>query len=990
MDWIRKVGSSDEQIQLSEIRRNCAGRTVSGCPDCTLTEEMRNAYKTQQAASWLALASILPFSAFAQQPAVPAVKVEPTEVAIPLPEDRGAAALTQSLKRLGTWASLMIIIAHPDDEDGSMLTYETRGHGVRAAQLTLTRGEGGQNAISADAYDALGIIRTNELLRADQFYCVKQYWGTEADFGFSKTKEEAFAQWGHDRVLYDAVLAIRRERPLVLVSTFVGGVTDGHGQHQVSAAIEQEAYRAAGDPKVFPEQFALGVRPWSPRAVFSRMPFAPITGKGMFDYATGKWAPVKFYNYATQEWSTKEISTDVEIPTGSYDPVLGRTYTQIAREGWGEQKSQNGGGNPTLSGSNESEYHRWATSVQGLNGVQNSFFAGMPTGIEGMATLVSGTAPDWLKSGLADIAAQVSAAQKQYVFENPEAIAPVLKTGYQATLRLRERVAASQIDARERADLGAELDLKIEQFQQALAESLGLDLQAFTTRSAGAPSQGPFGGGIDETSRSVSPGEPLEVRIHTGNAIGKAKLERVWLESSDGHPWTSRESSVKGSASAASASPGSDVTLEARVPEDASPTKPYFTRPTIEQPYYDISNPEWRGRSFAPYPLAAWAEFRYDGVPIRMGEVVQTMQRQVGVGGIFEPLVVTPKIGVRVSPESRILPIDGSPLPVKVTVHTEGPAEGKVRLKLPAGWSATPAEAEFHRKVFGDTAAMPFEVKPPADLKDSSFAVQAEAESGGRTYESGWQWVGHAGLRPYNMYRKAEIKTRFVDVKVAPGLHVGYVMGTGDTVPEAMEGLGVTPHLLTTSDLMSSDLSAWDVIMLGIRAYSARPELGMVQARLDAFVEGGGTLIVQYQSNNFPAPFPLTMGRAERVVEESAPVKILAPENKLMTWPNQITSHDFDGWVEERGHSFLDSWDPAYSALTETADAGQDPQRGGLLVAHPGKGTYIYMAYALYRQLPELVPGSYRLLANLLSAPKANRTSTDLIHENVTNDNGSY
>jgi LmbE family N-acetylglucosaminyl deacetylase len=932
---------------------------------------MRYAHTTQQAATWLAIASMISFNVLAEHPSMPVPHAEAREIALPLPEDRGAAALEQSLKRLGTWASMMIIIAHPDDEDGGMLTYESRGHGVRASQLTLTRGEGGQNAISADAYDALGIIRTNELLRADQFYGVKQYWGTEADFGFSKTKEEAFAQWGHDRVLYDAVLAIRRERPLVLVATFVGGVTDGHGQHQVSAAIEQEAYRAAGDPKVFPEQFALGVRPWSPRAVFSRMPFAPVSAKGMFDYATGKWTPVKFYNYVTKEWSEKELSTDVEIPTGSYDPVLGRSYTQIAREGWGEQKSQNGGGNPTLSDGGESEYHRWATSVQGLSGIQDSFFTGMPTGIEGLASLVSGTPPDWLKSGLTGIATQVDAAQKQYAAANPEAIAPVLKAGYQATLALRERVVNSQIESRERGDLVAELNLKIEQFQQALGESLGLDLQAFTTRSSGGSGGGPFGGGIDETSRSVSPGEPLEVRIHTGNAFGKAKLERVWLESSDGRSWTS------GLTNPGHVDPGSDVTLEARVPEDAAPTEPYFTRPSIEQPYYDVSRPEWRGRSFAPYPLAAWAEFHYDGVPIRMGEVVQTMQRQVGVGGIFEPLVITPKIGVRVSPESQILPLDGSPLPVRVTVHTEGPADGKVRLKLPEGWTASPAEAEFHRKVFGDTAAMLFEVKPAAGLQDASFKmqsfnIQAEAESGGHTYQSGWQWIGHAGLRPYNMYRKAEIKTRAVDVKVAPGLRVGYVMGTGDTVPEAMEGLGVTPHLLTASELMSSDLSAWDVIVLGIRAYSARPELGMVQARLDAFVEAGGTLIVQYQSGTFPAPFPLAMGRTpERVVEESAPVKILDPQNKLLSWPNQITSHDFDGWVEERGHSFLDSWDTAYTPLTETADTGQDPQRGGLLVTHPGKGTYVYMAYAVYRQLPELVPGAYRLLANLLSAAKS-------------------
>jgi hypothetical protein len=162
-------------------------------------------------------------------------------------------------------------------------------------------------------------------------------------------------------------------------------------------------------------------------------------------------------------------------------------------------------------------------------------------------------------------------------------------------------------------------------------------------------------------------------------------------------------------------------------------------------------------------------------------------------------------------------------------------------------------------------------------------------------------------------------------------------------------------------------------LVVGIRAYSTRPELTAAQLRLNEFVRRGGTLIVQYQTANFPAPFPLALGRiAERVVDEQAPVKLLDPGNPILTSPNVITTTDFDGWLEERGHSFLDSWDPSYAALTETADPGQDPQRGGLLVAHCGKGTYIYVAYALYRQLPELVPGAYRILANLLSAGKSN------------------
>jgi hypothetical protein len=200
-------------------------------------------------------------------------------------------------------------------------------------------------------------------------------------------------------------------------------------------------------------------------------------------------------------------------------------------------------------------------------------------------------------------------------------------------------------------------------------------------------------------------------------------------------------------------------------------------------------------------------------------------------------------------------------------------------------------------------------------------------------------------------------------------------MGPGDLVPEALEGMGIIPQLLSASDLVSGDLSAYSVIVIGIRAYGVRPELTKAQARLEEWVRNGGTLVVQYQSSTFPAPLPLSMGGRlpERVVDEQAPVKLLEPSNSVLTFPNKITPADFDGWVEERGHSFLDSFDPGYTALTETADPGQDPQRGGLIVTHPGKGTFIYVAYALYRQLPELVPGAYRILANLVSAGKSEK-----------------
>jgi LmbE family N-acetylglucosaminyl deacetylase len=943
----------------------------------------------------LAAAVALPLAAqqAAQTPAIPASQLdsiplpEPSEIALPLPEDRGAAALEQSLKRLSTTASVMMIVAHPDDEDGPLLTYLSRGLGARVTLLTLNRGEGGQNAISADADDALGLMRTNELLRADEFYGAKQLWGTEADFGFSKTQEESYAKWGHDRVLYDAVLAVRRERPQVIVSTFVGGVSDGHGHHQVSGEIAQEVFKAAADPTVFPDQLKDGLQPWQPLAVYSMVPFAPITEKGIFDYATGKWAPARFKNYVTGEWTEGALSADVTIPVGTLDPALGRSYVQIARQGWGEQKSQNGGANPALSGPAVTRYHLWSVrEIATLNpkirstdwslwGNEKVFFDPSLKYLGWMA----GPHPDeWLTSELRSIDSELNVLFRKCIRENLYGNkienATELSSIYKRVITLREKLQASKLGPEAKYNLLFEIDLKIKEFQEALAIMLELDAVAFRTHAAKVEGEGPRGGSADETEPSVMQGENFRVRTHT-LAPKEVNLTHTTFDPSD---W------AQGKAIAAAGDGGDfrgdvarDEIYQLTVPADAKPTAPCFTRPTIEQPYYDLSTPDCRLRSFVRWPLMAWFEFDFNGLPIRVGRVVQTLHRVSGMGGVYEPLVVTPAIGLHIDPEARILPLDGSALPVRVTVHAQAAAEGAVTLNLPAGWTAQPAEVRFHLASAGDTEPLVFSVTTDGAMT-GAYTIQAIAHSGGHEYKTGWQSIGYPGLRPYNQYKPAQLKTRKIDVKLAPGLRIGYVMGTGDRVPEAIEGLSVTPHLLTSAELASGDLSAWNVIVLGIRAYSARPELAAAQPRLDEFVRRGGTLIVQYQSGNFPAPFPLSMGRmAERVVDEQAPVKLLEPANSLLRWPNEIGAADFDGWVEERGHSFLDSWDKSYTPLTETADPGQDPQRGGLLVAHPGKGTYIYAAYALYRQLPELVPGSYRLLANLLSAGQSSALRVD-------------
>jgi LmbE family N-acetylglucosaminyl deacetylase len=279
------------------------------------------------------LASLLSLSLALNGAVATAQQAEPvasyrSAYARPLPIDRGSAGLSQTLQKLHTRASLAMVTAHPDDEDGGMLAYESRGQGVDTALLTLNRGEGGQNVITGDYWDQLGTLRTQELLAAGNYYGVHQYFSRVADFGFSKTIEEALKTWGEDRVLYDAVRAIRIQRPLVVTSVFAGNVSDGHGHHQVAGYTAQKVYVMAGDSKVFPDQIKAGLLPWSPLKVYARVPFARVTDKGIYDYATGHWEPVRFRNYVDGTWIEGVPKATVEIPSGNYNPMLGSSYMQ--------------------------------------------------------------------------------------------------------------------------------------------------------------------------------------------------------------------------------------------------------------------------------------------------------------------------------------------------------------------------------------------------------------------------------------------------------------------------------------------------------------------------------------------------------------------------------------------------------------------------------------------------------------------------------------
>ncbi len=904
----------------------------------------------------LGLSLLLSSALYAQTPYDSSIVASPNAQELPI--NRGATALWQSLKKLHTRASLIMVTAHPDDEDGGMLTYESRGQGARVTLLTLNRGEGGANVMSSNYFDGLGLVRTEELLAAGRYYGVDQYWTRVVDYGFSKTKAESIAKWTHDRVLYDVVRVVRMTRPLVITSVFVGGPTDGHGNHQTAGAMAQEVFKAAGDPNIFPDQIAAGLKPWTPLKDYAHTPW--------FGDDDGK------------------LPVNVEVPEGDYDPMLGMSYLQIAREGLGFQKSQTGGGTIPQAGAVGSTYHRYGSLVS-VPDKESSFFDGIDTSITGIASLAPGGKADFLLTDLKKVNQLVEGAIADYSVAQPENIAPKLADGWNETAALIDQVKASQLSDDEKYNITFELEIKKTQFNNALAQSLGLSLTANVAPEKEPDPRFAMFRGDPETTRVIIPGQKIGVKVHAvSQGSAPVKLQEIKVIATDGKDWGFKSTGdVRGDLTKGKPV---DARFDLSVPEDSIYTRPYFSRPDIEQSYYDISDKRYLNWPLPPYPMEAWAEFRYQNVPIKLAKVVQSSKRVTGYGEVLEPLVAGPPISLNISPRAGIVPMNARTFQLTATVHSnlKGPGKGTVRLDLPSGWTSRPATAEFSTISDGDEQSLSFEVMP-SGIAEKIYKVTAVAETGGRQYREGYELTGYPGLRPYYLYRPSVLRTSGVDVKVAQGLTVGYVMGSGDDVPTSLESLGIHVNFLTPNDLATADLSRFSVILLGVRAYAAREELKTYNSRLLDYVKNGGVMIVQYNTpeydHNF-GPYPYIMGEnPEEVTDEASKMDILDAKNPVFLWPNSITQRDFEGWVEERGSKFLKSWDQHYDALLSTHDENQEPQKGGLLFARYGKGIYIYNAYAFYRELPEGVPGAFRLFANMVSLPK----NPNLAQNNGTN-----
>ncbi len=853
----------------------------------------------------------------------------------PLAEDRGASGLAFAVRRLQTIASVLHTGAHPDDESTELLAYLARGEGARVAYLSLTRGEGGQNAIGPELGESLGIVRTEELLAARKLDGAEQYFTRAFDFGFTRSVDETLKKWNREEILEDMVRVIRTMRPLVVVNGFSGTSRDGHGQHQAAGTLTPEAIKAAADPLRFPDQIKEGLQPWTVLKLYGRI-FGQVQGAS--------------------------ASFDV----GKFDPILGRSYAELAAEGRSKHRSQDFG-MIQARGSQTRSFPRIQSTIQ-VPDRETSLFSGFDTSITAIGNF-AGRAATELAPALGRIKDAAARAAAELRVEEPLKIVPHLASGLREVRATRSSLGA--LDAIARANVDSLLALKERHFNNALAKANGLVVDALSSTEIATP-----GGSLD-----------LNVNVYLGNKdAGTAEsLRKIEVKVAAPQNWVIEPSPSDQEASPAG--PGgfgrfrerADATrrFRIRVPENEPPSQPYWLVRERTRDQFDWSSSMPRTLPFAPPRLTAQVTLSVGDVNVTINQPVEYRFSDMTLGEIRRDFKIAPAIAVTVRPGLVVIP-SGSfnrvrEVSVEIVHHANSATNAVAKLAVPAGWRV---EGDSRPLAFTqpmERASRSFRVTPPSDAI-GRFDLKAVVEADGKQYSNGHVSVSYPHIETHLVYHTATTKAEVFDVKVAPGLRVGYIMGSGDDVPQALSQLGVNLKVISEGELASGDLSAYDTIVLGIRVYEVRLDVVANNKRLLDYVASGGTLIVQYNKQEFSrynvAPFPLKLEENQRITDETAAIEVLQPDHSLFNFPNRISATDWEGWVQERGLYFINEWDERYVTLLAGRDESGRRLLGGQLLARVGRGNYLFTGYAWFRQLPAGVPGAYRLFANMISLSK--------------------
>jgi LmbE family N-acetylglucosaminyl deacetylase len=869
------------------------------------------------------------------------------------------------MRMLGHYKRVLMIGAHPDDEDTELLTILVRGMGAEAAYLSLNRGEGGQNLIGPELGEALGLLRTEELLAARRLDGARQYFTRAYDFGFSKTLDETWKHWPREEVLKDVVRIVRKFRPQIIVSIFSGTPKDGHGQHQAAGWAALEAFRVAGDSNRFPEL---------------------LSKEGLLP-----WTPLKLYRSARFDTAATTLTLD----GGALDPAVGKSFHQIAMAGRSLHRSQDMGQLQQI-GPSKVRLALWEDRTgNGSSGVfagVDTTMAAMPLGeqrrVGGAAKLVRRSdTPLSLRRYVARIDSVIAAAAPNELSRRRLLLAL-------ATQDLQESIVETPgADSTNKAlfyTRGTELSDQLNHLNDA---AWNLARVVFDVL-------------VDDDR--VIPGQMLRWSPSLWNASALPHTVRMAISQcipmGDCHgPEENLERTI------APAQVERD-TVEFPVSKDQPLSTPYFLKAPRHGDLYT-----WPARvsshTMGPLPYGDpfdWPEFVASSeLTGGSGDSVEASTWSEAVfrfndqarGEVRRPVTVVPRIDVKLDPATEVWPTNSlvaHRFTVTLTHGARDSTAGTVRLELPPGWPAVAAQ-RFHFNHENERETFVFQVKPPAQLRADSGQIRALAQDlAGTAYDVGVYTIDYPHVRPRPYTQDAVATLRVAPLTIPRLARIGYVRGAADRVPEALANVGIPLNLLNAAALERGNLDRYDAIVVGPRAYETDSSLIENNHRLLDYARRGGLVIVQYQQHQFFdggfAPYPMTVGgqplrlddagparsgsapvRAsapvshDRVTDENAPVRLVAPGHPALRVPNRLGPGDWTGWVQERGLYFARSWDRHYHPLLETHDPGESPLLGGLLLAPLGKGTYVYTGLSFFRQLPAGVPGAFRLFANLLA-----------------------
>lgn len=810
----------------------------------------------------------------------------------------GSAQARLALDRLNVVGSVLMIAAHPDDENTALLAYLARGRKVRTGYLSLTRGEGGQNLIGPEQGDELGIIRTQELLAARRIDGAEQFFTRAIDFGFTKTPQECFEKWGRDKILSDVVWVIRRFRPDVIILRFSGTPRDGHGQHQASAILGREAYTAAADPKRFPDQLKW-VEPWQAKRLM--------------------WNPGAFTKEQREE--VEKMPNRIVVDPGDYDPILGHSYAEIAGMSRSMHRSQ-GMGAAERKGSAKD----YLITQSGPVATKDIF-----DGIDITWNRVPGGA------ALARVTAD---AARTFDPENPDKTVPLLLKAEKLMAELKDPV----------------VERKQRELNDAIALCSGLWLDAASDKFAVTP-----GGSLKFDATAIN-------RDHMAVQVKSIDIEGI-------SPSTTKDKF-------GGVLPFNEPKVYAfstTVGDHAALSQPYWLVEPKQGDTYTVPNQLDIGLPENPPLFEVHFHLQVESQDVEVVRPVEYRYIERAQGELTRPVIVEPPVALQWS-QSAILFPNGSPKTVELQVEANvAKAIGEVHIQPPPGWRISSQSGDFDLISSGEQGEITVQLTPPSDSTQGALA--ATARIGNETVSTSMETISYPHIPTQVLFPPADAKLVRADVRLL-ARNIGYVMGAGDEMPQALRQMGAQVSLLSAEDLAAANLDRFDAIVTGVRAYNVRSDLRANEGRLLDYVRNGGTLVVQYNvaegGNPFGGdtnilanigPYPITTGR-ERVTVEQAPVEFLHPESPLLHHPNEITERDFDGWIQERGLYFASKWDSHYEPLFETHDPMEKPLTGVTLYTPFGKGNYIFTAFSWFRELPAGVPGAFRIFANFLSAGK--------------------